>query len=147
MKSGDAPFGPPGASWRTNTPCLTRTMRSWRRQRARCESTVASARPRPRRTAASSSLVKRLWVARKTSGFMAPDLRTLRYITWLRDPTQVGFRHRCLALALEAYRREEISRGKLVELAMMLGLGRDQFDRLLEDAGLGDEPPGERGRT
>jgi hypothetical protein len=63
------------------------------------------------------------------------------------EETRNGFRHRCLALALEAYRREEISRGKFVELAMMLGPGRDEFDRLLEDAGLGNEPPGERGGT
>ena len=63
------------------------------------------------------------------------------------EETRSGFRHRCLALAFEAYRREEISRGKLVELAMMLGLGRDKFYRLIEDAGLGDEPPAESGRT
>jgi Zn-dependent peptidase ImmA (M78 family)/DNA-binding XRE family transcriptional regulator len=50
-----------------------------------------------------------------------------------------GFRHRILGLALEAYRREEISRGKLTELAAMLGIGRDEIDSLIEDAGLDDD--------
>jgi len=50
-----------------------------------------------------------------------------------------GFRHRILGLALEAYRREEISRGKLTELASMLGISRDGVDSLIEDAGLDDD--------
>jgi hypothetical protein len=50
-----------------------------------------------------------------------------------------GFRHRILSLALEAYRREEISRGKLTELAAMLGISRDEIDSLIEDAGLDDD--------
>lgn len=49
-----------------------------------------------------------------------------------------GFKHRILGLALEAYRREEISRGKLDELASMLGFDRNRIDRLVDDAGLGD---------
>lgn len=47
-----------------------------------------------------------------------------------------GFRHRTLGLALEAYRREEISRGKLVEVAAMLGIGREGVEVLIEDAPL-----------
>ncbi len=46
------------------------------------------------------------------------------------------FQHRILGLALEAFRREEISRGKLDELASMLGFSRDRLGSLLEDAGL-----------
>ncbi|MCB1055636.1 MAG: ImmA/IrrE family metallo-endopeptidase [Acidobacteria bacterium] len=46
------------------------------------------------------------------------------------------FQHRILGLALEAFRREEISRGKLDELSSMLGISRDRLDSLLEDAGL-----------
>lgn len=46
------------------------------------------------------------------------------------------FQHRILGLALEAFRREEISRGKLDELASSLGVSRDRIDSLLEDAGL-----------
>src|SRR6185295_15187885 len=49
------------------------------------------------------------------------------------------FQHRVLGLALEAYRREEISRGKLDELASMLGLDRNRVGKLLEDSGLEDE--------
>jgi len=63
------------------------------------------------------------------------------------EETRNWFRHRFLALALEAFRREVISRGKLVELAAMLGLDRDEVDRLIEDAGLGGDPPGERRDT
>ncbi len=51
------------------------------------------------------------------------------------------FRHRFLGLALEAYRREEISRGKLKELATMVNLTADELDSLLEDAGLDDDEP------
>jgi len=49
-----------------------------------------------------------------------------------------GFQHRILGLALEAYRREEISRGKLDELAAMLGFDRNRVDNLIDDADLGD---------
>lgn len=48
------------------------------------------------------------------------------------------FQHRILGLALEAYRREEISREKLDELALMLGISRKQLESLLEDAGLAE---------
>lgn len=49
------------------------------------------------------------------------------------------FHHRFLGLALEAYRREEISRGKLRELATMVDLTADELDRLVNDAGLDDD--------
>lgn len=49
------------------------------------------------------------------------------------------FQHRVLGLALEAFRREEISRGKLTELAGMIGLDRDRIDSLIQDVGLGDD--------
>lgn len=51
------------------------------------------------------------------------------------------FHHRFLGLALEAYRREEISRGKLRELATMVDLTADDLDRLVQDAGLDDDEP------
>lgn len=50
-----------------------------------------------------------------------------------------GFQHRILGLALEAYRREEISRGKLNELASMLGFDSNRVDHLVDDAGLDDD--------
>jgi Zn-dependent peptidase ImmA (M78 family) len=61
-------------------------------------------------------------------GLPEPDLSEVRN----------EFSHRFLGLALEAYRREEISRGKLDELAGMVDLEADHVDRLLEDAGLDD---------
>jgi Zn-dependent peptidase ImmA (M78 family) len=48
------------------------------------------------------------------------------------------FRHRFLALALEALRRGEISRAKLAELAGMVELGPDDVARLLQETGLED---------
>ena len=52
------------------------------------------------------------------------------------------FKHRLLGLALEAYRRDEISRGKLRELVAMVGLSVDDLDQLLDDAGLdGEDDP------
>ncbi len=49
------------------------------------------------------------------------------------------FRHRFLGLALEAYRREEITHGKLVELAGMVDMSRDGVIRLLEETGLTED--------
>ena len=56
------------------------------------------------------------------------------------------FRHHFLGLALEAYRRNEISRGKLKELVLMVGLSADEIDRLIENVGLAADP-GERPET
>jgi len=50
------------------------------------------------------------------------------------------FHHRFLGLALEAYRREEVSRSKLAELAAMVDLAPEQLDELIGDADL-DDPP------
>lgn len=47
------------------------------------------------------------------------------------------FRHRFLALALEAFRREAITRGKLRELAGMVEVSADELHGLLKRAGLG----------
>ena len=49
-----------------------------------------------------------------------------------------GFRHRVLSLALEAYRRDQITRAKLVELAALLSMREEEVDQLLERAGLAD---------
>jgi Zn-dependent peptidase ImmA (M78 family)/DNA-binding XRE family transcriptional regulator len=49
------------------------------------------------------------------------------------------FRHRFLGLALEAYRRQEISRGKLKELATMVALPATDLEKLVEDVGLDDD--------
>lgn len=47
-----------------------------------------------------------------------------------------GSQHRILGWALEAYRREDISRGKLDELASMLGFDRNQDNSLIDGAAL-----------
>jgi len=49
------------------------------------------------------------------------------------------FRQRLLSLGLEAFRREEISRGKLAELAAMVGLSHREMESLLEDADPGPD--------
>jgi Zn-dependent peptidase ImmA (M78 family)/DNA-binding XRE family transcriptional regulator len=46
------------------------------------------------------------------------------------------FRRRFLGLALEAYRREEITQGKLNELAAMVGMRRDEVQAVLSSAKL-----------
>lgn len=58
------------------------------------------------------------------------------------DEMRSWFKHRFLGLALEAYRRDEISRGKLRELVAMVGLTTDDLDQLLDDADMdGDGGP------
>ena len=52
-----------------------------------------------------------------------------------------AFRHRFLGLALEAFRREEITRSKLEELASMMLVSDSEISSLLEDTGL--EPTAE----
>lgn len=46
------------------------------------------------------------------------------------------FRHRFLALALEAYRREEITHSKLRELGAMVGASSDELDSVVARGGL-----------
>src|SRR3990172_8759721 len=46
------------------------------------------------------------------------------------------FKHRFLGLALEAFRRDEVSHGKLRELVAMVGLAAGDLDQLIEDAGI-----------
>lgn len=46
------------------------------------------------------------------------------------------FKRRFLGLALEAFRRDEVSHGKLRELVAMVGLSDDNLERLLDDAGI-----------
>ena len=49
-----------------------------------------------------------------------------------------GFRHRVLGLALEAYRRDQITRAKLGEIAALLSMSEWDVNQLLERAGLAD---------
>ena len=49
------------------------------------------------------------------------------------------FRRRFLGLALEAFRREEISRAKLVEVAAMVGVTANDVDQTIVDLGIDDD--------
>lgn len=53
-----------------------------------------------------------------------------------RDEEQDAFRVRFLGLALEAYRREEISRGKLRELATLVDFDEEETEQLLDQMGV-----------
>jgi Zn-dependent peptidase ImmA (M78 family)/DNA-binding XRE family transcriptional regulator len=55
-----------------------------------------------------------------------------------RAAAREGFRHRFLALGLEALRRDEITRAKFAELARMVALPEGQEQALLRDTGLED---------
>lgn len=57
------------------------------------------------------------------------------------DDERDGFRHRVLSLALEAYRRELITRAKLAELALLLSMNETEVNQLLERTGLGGDEP------
>lgn len=52
------------------------------------------------------------------------------------DSSRTDFRRRFLGLALEAYRREEITRGKFDELSAMVGMRRDGIRAALSSANL-----------
>ena len=64
----------------------------------------------------------------KLLGLPEPDHQTRRN----------EFRHRFVGLALEAFRRDDISRAKLVEVAAMVGVDVDDVDQAIEDLGLGN---------
>jgi Zn-dependent peptidase ImmA (M78 family)/transcriptional regulator with XRE-family HTH domain len=52
-----------------------------------------------------------------------------------------GFRHRVLALALEGFRRDQLTLAKVYELAELLSMTRKEVDQLLDRAGLLDAGP------
>ena len=63
-------------------------------------------------------------------------------IRTMSDVDHLGeFTRRFLGMALEAYRRERITKAKLFELAARIHLGHDRVEQLLEGAGLTAEEP------
>ena len=60
-----------------------------------------------------------------------------------RPASSKDFRSRFLALAIEAYRREKISRGKLSELASIVDFSSSALDRVLRAVGMDEEPESE----
>jgi Zn-dependent peptidase ImmA (M78 family)/transcriptional regulator with XRE-family HTH domain len=59
------------------------------------------------------------------------------------DENVSAFYRRYLGLALEAYRREKISRRKLLEIASKLGVGADEIEHVVQSLGLGHDEPAE----
>ncbi len=56
------------------------------------------------------------------------------------------FRHRFLALALEAFRRDAITRAKVRELAATVGVSRNELNRFVTDDDLGQDDEGDAPR-
>jgi len=97
----------------------------------------------------------RLMTAEELNRFRAQDDaglgKELAALLELPDPDHQAvrneFRHRFIGLALEAYRRRLITRGKFRQLGTMVGLAHETADHLVERAGLDDnhadddEPP------
>jgi len=69
--------------------------------------------------------------------------RELARVLGLPEPDHAAarneFRHRFVSLALEAYRRAEISRAKLIEVVGMVDVSAEEIGRILEDLQLDDE--------
>jgi Zn-dependent peptidase ImmA (M78 family)/DNA-binding XRE family transcriptional regulator len=59
-----------------------------------------------------------------------------------REEARNEFRHRFLALGLEAFRRGEITRSKLRELAAMVEVASPELDDVITRAGLGEQNEG-----
>jgi Zn-dependent peptidase ImmA (M78 family)/transcriptional regulator with XRE-family HTH domain len=64
--------------------------------------------------------------------------RALRLAPPDHEALRSAFRHRFIGLALEAFRREQITRSKLAELAAMMDVSKLEFASLLEETGLED---------
>jgi hypothetical protein len=62
--------------------------------------------------------------------------RALRLAAPDHGALRSAFRHRFLGLALEAFRRERITRSKLEELAAMMEVSKLELSSLLEETGL-----------
>lgn len=70
-----------------------------------------------------------LWAQKKAAG---PVRQALRIPEW-DEEVHWELAEQVLSLALEAYRREEISRNKLIELAEKVGVSREEIEAVLQD--------------
>jgi len=77
-----------------------------------------------------------LW---ENKGAQDPIRRALRIPEW-NEGIHWDLAEQLLWLGFEAYRREEISRGKLVELAERVGVDRDEIEEALHEAQPRPEP-------
>ena len=73
---------------------------------------------------------------------MSIQLVDLLGLTELSDAENISaFYRRYLVLALEAYRREKISRRKLLEIAKKLGVGESEIEQVVQSLGLVHDEP------
>lgn len=77
-----------------------------------------------------------LWESREAQGSIR---RALRIPEW-NEGFHYDLAEQLLSLGFEAYRREEISRGKLIELAEKAGVDREEIEEALYDAQPWPEP-------
>lgn len=77
-----------------------------------------------------------LW---ESKGAQGPIRRAFRIPEW-DEAFHFDLAEQLLSLGFEAYRREEISRGKLIELAEKAGVGREEVEEALYDAQPRPEP-------
>jgi len=67
------------------------------------------------------------------------DLAAMLALPYIEDrDDKNGFRHRVLSLALEAYRRDQITRAKLGEIAALLSMTESDVRQVLERTGLAE---------
>jgi Zn-dependent peptidase ImmA (M78 family)/transcriptional regulator with XRE-family HTH domain len=75
---------------------------------------------------------------------LSKQLASVLGLAELTDEENISaFYRRYLILALEAYRREKISRRKLIEIATKLGVGETEVERVIEGLGLVHDEPTE----
>jgi Zn-dependent peptidase ImmA (M78 family)/transcriptional regulator with XRE-family HTH domain len=78
------------------------------------------------------------------SAGLSKQLAAVLGLTEVTDEENISaFYRRYLILALEAYRREKISRRKLIEIATKLGVGEAEVERVIEGIGLVHDEPSE----
>jgi Zn-dependent peptidase ImmA (M78 family)/transcriptional regulator with XRE-family HTH domain len=78
------------------------------------------------------------------SAGLSKQLAAVLGLTEVTDEENISaFYRRYLILALEAYRREKISRRKLIEIATKLGVGEVEVERVIEGLGLVHDEPTE----
>ncbi|HEY1340752.1 MAG TPA: hypothetical protein VGF59_24740, partial [Bryobacteraceae bacterium] len=78
------------------------------------------------------------------SAGLSRQLTAVLGLTEVTDEENISaFYRRYLILALEAYRREKISHRKLIEVAIKLGVGAPEIERVVESLGLVHDEPTE----
>ena len=83
-------------------------------------------------------------IQQKDRDGLSKQLANLLGLPQPSDEDNIGaFYRRYLVLALEAYRREKISRRKLIEIAVKLGVSAEEVETVVENLGMAHEEPTE----